>query len=66
MQAILLARCKLLIVFFIIIFVSDMAQAMFQMPGLWDDPQHADVQGFQQTAVLRGVSVAGAFSIVLH
>lgn len=34
-----------------------MAQTVLQMPGLWDDPQHANVQRFQQTAVLRGVSV---------
>lgn len=33
-----------------------MAQAMFQVSGLRYDPEYADVQGFQQTAVLRGVS----------
>lgn len=37
-------------------FLSDMAQTVFQVPGLRHDPEHADVQGFQQAAVLRGVS----------
>lgn len=33
---------------------QDMAQAVFQVSGLRYDPEHADVQGFQQTAILRG------------
>lgn len=33
-----------------------MAQAMFQVSGLWYDPEYADIQRFQQTAILRGVS----------
>lgn len=39
-------------------FFSDMAQAVLQVPGLRDDPQHANVQRFQQTALLRGVSLS--------
>lgn len=38
-------------------FVTDMAQIMLQMPGLRDDPEYANVQRIQQTAILRGVSV---------
>lgn len=34
-----------------------MAQDMFQMPNLQYDPQHENVQGVQQTALLRSVSV---------
>lgn len=37
-------------------FVTDMAQAMLQVSGLRHDPEHANVQGFQQTAILRSVS----------
>lgn len=33
-----------------------MAQTVLQVSGLRHDPEHADVQGFQQTAILRGVS----------
>lgn len=36
--------------------VTDMAQTMFQVSGLRYDPEYAHIQGFQQTAVLRGVS----------
>ncbi|XP_018403730.1 PREDICTED: 3-hydroxyisobutyrate dehydrogenase, mitochondrial isoform X1 [Cyphomyrmex costatus] len=35
-------------------FLKDMAQAMFQVSGLRYDPEYADVQRFQQTAILRG------------
>lgn len=30
-----------------------MAQTVFQVSGLWDDSEYADLQGLQQTAVLR-------------
>jgi len=43
-----------------------MAQAMFQVSGLWHDPEYADVQGFQQTAVLRGVSRNVIYALVLE
>ena len=33
-----------------------MAQTVLQVSGLQHDSEHADVQGFQQTAILRGVS----------
>lgn len=38
------------------IFLADMAQTVLQVSGLRHDSEHADVQGFQQTAILRGVS----------
>lgn len=31
---------------------QDMAQAMFQVPGLRYDPEYANIQRFQQTAIL--------------
>ena len=34
-----------------------MAQTMLQVSRMWYDPQHADIQRFQQTALLRGVSL---------
>ena len=33
-----------------------MAQTVLQVSGLQHDSEYADVQGFQQTAILRGVS----------
>ena len=41
--------------------VADMAQTVLQVSGLRHDPEHADVQGFQQTAILRGVSIIPRF-----
>lgn len=33
-----------------------MAQTVFQMSGMRYDPEHANVQGLQQTTILRSVS----------
>lgn len=38
-----------------------MAQDVFQMPNLQYDPQHENLQGFQQTALLRSVSFVYTF-----
>lgn len=36
---------------------ADMAQRLFQVPGVWDDAQHAHLQGLREAALLRSVSI---------
>ncbi|KAG8228833.1 hypothetical protein J437_LFUL008329 [Ladona fulva] len=36
---------------------EDMAQVVLQMPGVQHDPQYEDLQGIQQAAILRSVSM---------